>query len=231
MKTSRIQTSISQVNPFPLFHPKLNQITFYHFNQNQTLLCLISSLDGWQLRTLDFFFPVFAPTIRFLISLRKSIVHQKREVKISFNDAKLKGDWKIEFFIFSFLWCRESLWCDCNSQFCDRNKGPVDVCTWERLLGKGFFFYSKWKKKTRQTLFIIWCVGTIRKTFIQSFRNGRRWMSRKHWKCLVSIYSVPGTANEGMDTGTNVKEINFIETFCQILSFLLMNRKFPRLIH
>lgn len=55
-----------------------------------------------------------------------------------------------------------------------------------------------------------------RKKFIQSFRNGWRRMSRKRWKCLVSIYSGPGKSNRGMDTGMNVKEINFLETFCQV---------------
>lgn len=97
MKASWIRTPISQVNPFPLFHPNLNQITFYHFNQNQTLLCLISSLDGWQLRTFGFLLPVSFPQYDSLfLFLWKSIVHQKKEAKISFDDAERKENWKIE---------------------------------------------------------------------------------------------------------------------------------------
>lgn len=91
MKASWIGTPISQVNPFPLFHPNLNQITFYHFNQNQTLLCLISSLDGWQLRTFGFLLPVSFPQYDFLFLSQKIDCAPEKGSKNILRRSREKG--------------------------------------------------------------------------------------------------------------------------------------------
>lgn len=103
---------------------------------------------------------------------------------------------------------------------------------WLFALGNLFLSYSKRKKKTRQTLFIIWCVGTIRKKkFIQSFRNGRRRMSKKAPKVpsqyLFCAWEIKRRYGHRYECERNKFHRDFLSDF----SFLLMNRKFLRLIH